>query len=314
MKVMNMKHVYALTMVILVGTIAADSTPLTTCSHTCGGKEIPYPFGINDTSSNSDCLVGGRLIRLYCNESKIYAGKNLQVLNINTSKSEIDVLSYFSQYCGDENTTDTLTSEKTRVTFTTDLYTISSKENKFITVGYNSYGYFNSYRRNHTEYSTGCLTRTFGDQINDGKCSGVGCCQIDIPPKMKNISIQASNFNTSSKFCSYSFVIKNDNYTFSSAHLKKGLPFKRLPVVLDWTIGKGNCSTASSKNNGVNYACKNNSHCYDQDMDFGYQCRCNTGYEGNPYHPNGCTGQFFYSNFGNLHLFLFSFKNLVSVQ
>jgi hypothetical protein len=305
MKVMKMKHVYVLTMVVvLVGTVAADSAT-NTCSQTCGGKEIPHPFGINDTSSDSDCFLGsGRLIKLHCIKSKIYAG-HLEVLNINTSKSEIDVLSYFSEYCGDESTTDTLTSEKTTATFTSGLYTISSKENKFITVGRNSYGYFNSYRRNHTEYSTGCLTRTFDDKINDGKCSGVGCCQIDIPPGTWNISVQAFNFNLSSEFCSYSFVVKNGSYTFSSAHLKKGLPFKELPVVLDWTIGgfDENCSTAS---NGVNNGCKKNSYCDDEDADFGYQCHCNPGFEGNPYHPNGCTGQFSYLNFGNLFIFIFS--------
>ncbi|KEH39808.1 putative wall-associated receptor kinase, galacturonan-binding domain-containing protein [Medicago truncatula] len=204
-------------MVNLVGTVAADSTPLNTCSHTCGDKEIPYPFGINDTSSNSDCFVGGRLIQLHCNESKIYMGDNLEVSNINTTKAEIDVLFYVSEYCSVDNYT------YTKVGLNSGTYTISSKENKFVTVG-NSYGYFNSYSGNDIAYSTGCLTRTFGDQINDGKCSGVGCCQIDIHPKMRNVSIQASNFNTSSKFCSYSFVVRNGSYDFSSTHLSQGLP------------------------------------------------------------------------------------------
>jgi hypothetical protein len=142
--------------------------------------------------------------------------------------------------------------------------------------------------------------------IDNGKCSGIGCCQVEISRKMWNISIEASNFNkNSSQYCSYAFVVKNGSYTFSSTHLsQKGFPFKELPVVLDWTIGDfdENCSTASSKKNGVNYGCKKNSDCYDQDTDYGYQCRCKTGFEGNPYHPDGCTGQFSYSSFGNLRL------------
>jgi len=293
--------------VVLVGTTVAANN----CSHTCGGIEIPHPFGIiDDNNPSSDCFLG-RFISLTCNDSKIYTG-NMELLNINISKAEIDVLFDVSYYCSVLN--------HTEAGLESNLYTISSKENKFVTVGYDSYGYFNIFDgEKENKYSTGCLTRSFGDErlIDNGTCSGIGCCQVDIPPRMWNISIEASNFNDSSKFCSYSFVVKNGSYTFNSAHLLQGgFPSKELPVVLDWTIGgfDENCSTASSKNNGVNYACKNNSHCYDQDMDFGYQCRCNTGYEGNPYHPNGCTGQFFYSNFGNLHLFLFSFKNLVSVQ
>ncbi|MCI23477.1 wall-associated receptor kinase-like protein, partial [Trifolium medium] len=106
---------------------------------------------------------------------------------------------------------------------------------------------------------------------------------------MWNISIKASNFNEStSDVCSHSFIVKNGNYTFSYTHLSEGLPFNQSPVVLDWTLGNfdDNCSTVSSRNN---YACKSNSHCYDNDIAFGYLCRCDPYYEGNPYHPLGCT-------------------------
>jgi len=288
--------VAALTMlVVLVGTTVAADSVTYNCSQSCGGKDIPHPFGINDTSSDSACFLGsGRLIPLHCNESQIYAGKNLQVLNIDIFKAEIDVLFHVSKYCG---------GHVNRPKLNSGSYTISSKENKFVTVGNNSYGYYNSYR-DENMYSTGCLTRTYGDQrsIDNGICSGIGCCQVDIPPKMWNISIEAYNFNTSSEFCSYSFVVRNGSYNFSSTHLSQGLPFERKPVVLDWTIGgfDENCSTAS---NGINNGCKKNSYCDDEDADFGYRCHCNTGFKGNPYHPNGCTGQFSYSNFGNLRFF-----------
>ena len=178
-------------------------------------------------------------------------------------------------------------------TLTTPAFAISSEDNKFVSVGCDTYGYLNSYR-DGTKSSMGCLTRcdsreSVRNMQRDGKCTGIGCCQIDIPPGMKNISLQTftyNNFNSSSDFnkCSYSFVVKNGNYTFSMDHLK-GLPFNKAPFVVDWTVGNQTCGISKGK---LDYACRNNSDCVDSG--YGYRCKCKEGFEGNPYHPDGCKG------------------------
>ncbi|KAL6876329.1 hypothetical protein ACP4OV_012901 [Aristida adscensionis] len=58
---------------------------------------------------------------------------------------------------------------------------------------------------------------------------------------------------------------------------------------LEWSImDQPNC--ASSRGNKTSYACiSKNSKCIDDDTRFGYNCRCEQGYIGNPYvHYNGC--------------------------
>lgn len=120
----------------------------------------------------------------------------------------------------------------------------------------------------------------------DGMCSGKGC-QTPIPRgwKSMHMAIQTEDF-TKSAFqvskCDYMFVVDDENYKFKSTDFEDFLTRKTAPAVLDWAIGNDYCSAAS---NLVGYRsdCGRNSRCVDSTNGPGYQCRCLSGYTGNPY-------------------------------
>jgi hypothetical protein len=217
-------------------------------------------------------------------------------LNISVVEGQFEISFYVSSYC-----------DGNQPFLQTAGFTISPKENKFLTVGCDNYGVLNSIYNNEI-YSTGCLTRCYGNRnrIKNGTCSGIGCCQVDIPPMMRNITIDAFRFDNSTESvgCSHSFVVKNEYYNFSVSHLDD-FPYTELPLIIDWSVGSKNCNASKSEDD---YACKNKSDCFDEEIDFGYQCKCKEGYEGNPYHPDGCIGNLIH------HLLIINLLNLFSLK
>ncbi|CAJ1971951.1 unnamed protein product [Sphenostylis stenocarpa] len=284
------KQLTRLTVVLLMA-LAAAGQALSGCPDSCGSVSIPYPFGVGVSKvTGKDCYMEEHL-NLTCKESILYAG-NVQILNISLL-GQLEMNFFVSSICKSDISKGNANSP----TITTASFTISSTDNKFVSVGCDTYGYLNNYI-NNVKYSTGCLTRCNDEnqvniqsmQTSKGECSGIGCCQVDIPPGMTNISIQAfsfKNFSYSSNLnsCSSSFVVKNGNYTFSLDDLKK-LPFDKAPMVVHWRVGNETCFASKDKSN---YACSNNSDCEDPPSanGNGYRCKCKAGFEGNPY--QGCT-------------------------
>jgi hypothetical protein len=62
-----------------------------------------------------------------------------------------------------------------------------------------------------------------------------------------------------------------------------------IPVVLDWALDQSSCMVAETL---PEFGCvSKNSECLNSTSSaYGYVCRCNDGYDGNPYVPDGCQG------------------------
>ncbi|CAI9764092.1 unnamed protein product [Fraxinus pennsylvanica] len=176
--------------------------------------------------------------------------------------------------------------------------TVNNTANKFTVVGCDTRGFVSGKRANRN-YTTGCssLCASEEDLVN-GSCSGVGCCQTSIPKNVWRVQMSLGSFHQYKNYdnrrstwvfnsCSYAFVVEETSFSFSPSNLSLLSDVTRLPMVLDWAIGNGTCEDA--KKNLSSYACKSeNSECLKPNNGDGYRCNCLKGYRGNPYLLDGC--------------------------
>ncbi|PIA65121.1 hypothetical protein AQUCO_00100547v1 [Aquilegia coerulea] len=254
------------------------------CQSKCGNVSIRYPFGVG-----KECSIG-KWTNVTCNTTfnppKLFLD-DLELLQI--SDDEIRVKTIVVSTCSTEWP---LISNETSV-FYLDMedtpFTLSTK-NKFTVIGCD---FLVRPRKdfNSSHYVTSCVS-TCGQNMTEGSCFGIGCCQSPIPRDLQFFSIEEirvlPNYTDaqSSRTCNSVFLAEEDKYSFKFLDFYNISSLSNIPMVVNWVVANQTCEDA--QRDPKTFACKENSDCYHSVDGNGYLCNCSNGYEGNPY--LGCQG------------------------
>ncbi|KAJ0802697.1 putative protein kinase RLK-Pelle-WAK family [Helianthus annuus] len=257
------------------------------CPTHCGNVEVRYPFGIGkdtgcslDNSFYLNCTISDGTPKLFLRSSRI------QIYSISDSELRVYASPAFRCY----NQDGTIYSEFEWWTGLSSF--IFSDKNKFTVLGCDDYSLIRGTKG--TDFSSGCLgvCGKPQDVPDDGQCSGSGCCQTSIPKGLNYYSVTLNAFQNhtdvwSFNECGLAFLGEEGSFKFRGANdlFNATVVWERIratvPVVVDWAIAPDTRGCSESTE------CKGNSSCYEVDTG-GYRCRCNHGYEGNPYLDPGC--------------------------
>ncbi|KAK8276751.1 hypothetical protein V6Z11_D10G221800 [Gossypium hirsutum] len=287
--------VFAVLVTIMATSVAAQGKP--GCQSNCGNISIPYPFG-----TANGCNISSHFF-IRCNTTlnppKAFLGDgDLEVLDISLDGS---LRVSYNYLIGHDCYNSSGRSLYPQLLFSfSEYFTISHTRNKFTAIGCDTIAYIEAFFEpdssnsiSKKNFSTGCLTfcGDAGDVIN-GSCSGIGCCQTAIPRGLNWFYFNFSSPRNHSHVlsfnpCSYGFLVEDGAYKFHASDLwDTNFGKNDYPVILDWTIGNQTCEQA--KMDPKSYACKQNSDCTVPENGPGYLCKCNPGFQGNPYLSYGC--------------------------
>ncbi|KAI6689481.1 hypothetical protein NL676_026309 [Syzygium grande] len=238
-------------LLLIPASFSFSQTVSSKCQETCGDVAVPYPFGIGD-----GCYLN-EYFSIRCDVTATSTPKpylwnsNIEVLNISLD-GELRIYTYISKDC----------------------YIESGVQQQPHTFAY-------------TGFSRGCLSMCTGmDDVTDGACDGIGCCQTTIPQMLLNYNASVGSLNNHTNVwsfnpCSYAFLVEEKSFNFSKEDLNGMRNRTVVPSVLDWAVCKETCDEAAK--DPASFACKAHSECFDFADVPGCRCNCSSGYGGNPY-------------------------------
>uniref|UniRef100_A0A0D9XGS6 Protein kinase domain-containing protein n=1 Tax=Leersia perrieri TaxID=77586 RepID=A0A0D9XGS6_9ORYZ len=278
------------------------------CPDRCGNVSVPFPFGIRDGCS----LPGfGLTCDTTTNPPRLMLGNGtLQVTNISLADSTVravDLAGAATMVNGSIDANGTWAGVGID-----GPYVVSETRNQLLVTGCNiqvtllgssSNGIIGcSAFCSISDRWTGTVLSIPGD-----KCSGLGCCRTPIPIGRPSYHVQLKNLDTSREHDNkvpHAVRVAERGWfdgvadellspTATNASLRKPVP-----VVLDWAVAStpvifpgvpqfdnSSCPSTTAGAATKSVCVSSNSKCFNVTGNYrtGYVCRCDDGYEGNPY-------------------------------
>ncbi|XP_059446774.1 wall-associated receptor kinase-like 10 [Corylus avellana] len=264
------------------------------CEASCGGVNIPYPFGIGD-----GCFVDDWL-EVNCSDSwsppkPFLRSFNLEVLSISLGGT---VRVNYPTFYDCEN--DTRSSTTNIVEFGKSPFIFSQSENRFVAIGCDNLAKMVSVG-GLASVIGGCMSICdTGGLMDASTCNGINCCETTIPPQLDAFSATIGKVNdnpqtyvaiTMNKGCKSAFLAEEKwfkaDYPFSNA----SDIMLEVPLVLEWGIFNTSFNSLPIANDGSGSTVNNASSnfiCITTNRTSIFTCSCKQGFEGNPYLLGGC--------------------------
>ncbi|XP_059631697.1 wall-associated receptor kinase 2-like [Cornus florida] len=216
-------------MAMILAAVAAAATP-TVCNESCGNLTIPYPFGTRKGCYRDEYF------HISCKDSTPFLkGGNLQVLDISLH-GEFRISSWVAYDCYKQLVRNGY-DDRSLWLFN---YSISYKRNKFMAIGCDTCGYLRGYTKQKSITNCMAYCNTMDDVI-DGFCSGVGCCETQNPMGVLDYNLSVRSYNSHNGIldinpCGFALIVEEGEYNFSKVHLYNLSDIEKMPMVVDWAI------------------------------------------------------------------------------
>ncbi|OEL26249.1 hypothetical protein BAE44_0012734 [Dichanthelium oligosanthes] len=301
-----------LRMLLQLKSAAAAGIALPGCESKCSDVDVPYPFGTSDGCHRAGfkvtCDRGHQPPKLF-----LGGGGGPEVLAVSLRNSTVRVRGRAWSFAA--STTRTARVDVLPSANNLRQYVLSAARNSLVVIGCGFQAQAAA-RRGEAAFAS-CAPSCPGSKkrkLQHGPCDGAACCEAPIPTGLTSLDVQ--------------FTWLPQNATARPAWVAPGasvlvveqewwrdrenvVPVKLsllssgnatgfvIPAVLDWTLNGSSCAAAAKM---PDYGCvSKNSECLNSTSSaYGYVCRCNDGYNGNPYVPDGCRGSRMHLGAGNL--------------